>query len=448
MPTVSKGQKFKHVYCDAPKVDQRYNDWPPVNASGESSYAAASRTHFAVAKKGSGGPIVIRLYEELGRVDKDQKLINTHKGLVTCLNFCPHNSSILASGSNTGDVHIQNLPDETLGMPAHVHDPTQSLQLFGKKCTHVEWHPTAENVLASVCYDKRIALWDVETATSTVAYDKLVGCVTDYRWNETGSMAAWAEKDSKRICIADPRTQEVAMTWDSFSGNKSAKLFWIPEFNWVGSCGFTKQAKRVVKFWDLAKPDKPVGIWKKGGGASVLMPHMDHDHNVLYLVGKGDGSIEWVDIQKTSKVVQPLGIFRNAEPQKGGAWVPKTGLNVMGCEVQKYMKLAKNSVWPLSFVVPRKDKNFQEDIFPRAQSGVPSMNQAEYFEGKNVDDYMRCSLNPEDGEIPQGSGKVTFTKAKTKKELMGEVAALTEENESLKARVTELEEQVKSLQGN
>merc|ERR1712150_86426 len=140
------------------------------------------------------------------------------------------------------------------------------------------------------------------------------------------------------------------------------------------------------------------------------------------------------------------GIFRNAEPQKGGAWVPKTGLDVMNCEVQKYMKLAKNSVWPLSFVVPRKDKNFQEDIFPRARSGVPSMNQAEYFEGKNVDDYMRCSLNPEDGEIPQGSGKVTFTKAKSKKDLMAEVAALTEENEKLQARVAELEEQVKTLQ--
>ena len=46
------------------------------------------------------------------------------------------------------------------------------------------------------------------------------------------------------------------------------------------------------------------------------------------------------------------------------ARVPKRGLNIMGCETARLLKLTANSVEPLSFHVPRKSEAFQEDIFP------------------------------------------------------------------------------------
>ncbi len=54
--------------------------------------------------------------------------------------------------------------------------------------------------------------------------------------------------------------------------------------------------------------------------------------------------------------------------------IPKRGVNVMGCEIARRLKLTSNSVEPLSFIVPRKSEMFQPDIFPDCYAGVPALS--------------------------------------------------------------------------
>ena len=44
--------------------------------------------------------------------------------------------------------------------------------------------------------------------------------------------------------------------------------------------------------------------------------------------------------------------------------MPKRGLDVMGCEVARLIKMEKDVVKPISFVLPRKGDSFQEVSHP------------------------------------------------------------------------------------
>jgi len=113
----------------------------------------------------------------------------------------------------------------------------------------------------------------------------------------------------------------------------------------------------------------------------------------------------------------------------------KRACDVWKCEVNRFFKLTKNSIIPISFVVPRKSGGevFQEDIYPDCYAGKPALSADEWLNGDNKDP-ISTSMDPEKKDSADDSGMV-FTKKKTYQELEAENAAL-------KARVKELEAQL------
>jgi len=152
-------------------------------------------------------------------------------------------------------------------------------------------------------------------------------------------------------------------------------------------------------------------------------------------VGKGDGTINYYELVNDDKKIYGLGSFRNTEPQKGGGWVAKKGLDVWKCEVGRFLKLNAKSITPISFIVPRKsgEEVFQADIYPDAFAGKPALSAEEWTNGQNknpilmsLDPTVRQDLNQDE------DGNVQFVKKRTYQEL-------ADDNGRLKARVKELE---------
>jgi hypothetical protein len=92
--------------------------------------------------------------------------------------------------------------------------------------------------------------------------------------------------------------------------------------------------------------------------------------------------------------VYPLAEHRTNVSTKGADFLPKRSCNAMKCEVARFLKLTNDSVEPISFIVPRKETSFQEDIYPETYSGVPSMTAEEYFSGKSVATAKKMSMDP------------------------------------------------------
>eukprot|EP00488_Nonionellina_sp_1-RS-2012_P002348 TRINITY_DN4473_c0_g1_i1.p1 TRINITY_DN4473_c0_g1~~TRINITY_DN4473_c0_g1_i1.p1 ORF type:complete len:158 (+),score=31.69 TRINITY_DN4473_c0_g1_i1:190-663(+) len=109
-------------------------------------------------------------------------------------------------------------------------------------------------------------------------------------WNYDGSQIAITGKD-KMLRLFDPRIPDEASSIESFDGTKSSKLFWLNNLGWIGATGFSKSAQRQLKLWDLRNLSSPILSIVIDQASSVLMPYYDTESGMLYMNGKGDGSV-------------------------------------------------------------------------------------------------------------------------------------------------------------
>jgi len=429
---MSKRQgKFRHIYGDPAKPERQFLEIKNPLTSGEGSYVAANARFFAVSKSGGGGPVYIRKLDDYGRFAPNTPMISVSNGKTWDMDFHPFIPNMIATASDDTKAYVTQFPMG--GLTENITDPTVTLQGHGKKVQLAKFNPSANSILATGSFDRSVRVWNIETSSCVSTFDQFSDNVYSMEWNQNGSLLACTGKD-KKLRIFDPRQTEEAQCVSAFDGAKSSKVFWVPRFNWVGGTGTNKGAKRQLRLWDMRKlDDKPIFSNNLDQASSTLMPHFDNDNGVLYLFGKGEGSVSYFELVNDDKKVWTLGVFRKPEPQKGGGWVPKKGLDVWKCEVQRFLKLTTKSIIPISFIVPRKAGAdvFQDDIFPDCLAGKPALSASEWESGENKDP-VRMSMDPSTRKDNDDDDNTGFQKKATYQELL-------QENEQLKKRVQELE---------
>jgi len=431
--------KFRHVFGEEPKVDGQFMDVKAPYTSGEGSYCAANGKYWAVSKAGGGGPVYVHPHSKPGR--QTYNTVNVHKGKALDFQFHPFVDNILGVASEDCTLSITQFKD---GMPDNVKEATVVMKGHLKKCQLMRFAPSANNILASASWDKTVKLWDVSSGEAVQTYQRCEQAAFSLSWKRDSSLLAITAKD-KSLRVIDPRdtSQEAQLIEEAMEGSKSSKCVWYDKYGWILSTGFNKQAKRQVKVWDMKKTDKPLYNAVIDQQSSVLMPYVDHDVNMVYLFGKGDGSVNFYEFVNDKRVLYQLGGYRNPDPQKGGSFLPKRSLDTSKCEIARFMRLTKSTVTPVSFVVPRKSGKdiFQADIYPDTDAGVPAMSTEEYIGGKNAAN-PTMSMDPANsGDAPGSGGGGAFEAKKPYGELV-------KENEDLKKRIAELEGELSKLQGS
>lgn len=452
MSNFVRASKFRHVFCDPPRPDATFQNLRLSTVTGEQNYIKANTKYFAIGLQGGGGPFTVLNLNKPGRYDMDIPLITGHSGAVLDFDFNPFNEDIVASCSEDQTVKIWRIPEG--GLTSNLDTPDVDLHGHGKKVTLLRFHPTADNLLASTSADQTVKLWDIAAGSEMCclkdAHEQLI---QDIVWDYTGANFATASKD-KHVRICDARTCTVSTTINSaHEGSKSTKILYLGNFDKLLTVGFTKQSQRQFKFWDPRNTSTELKRVDVDQAAGVIMPFFDPDTQLLYLAGKGDGNIRYYEVVNENPYCYSVAEHRSSVPAKGMAWVPKRGLNVMGCETARLLKLTSNSVEPLSFFVPRKAETFQDDIFPDSFSGEPSHTAQEWLAGSDLPPRF-ASLNPSASGQKSSSLKSAMkpsvpvkTAAALQAELDKSLAAnkvLETELDAAKARIAELEAKLSS----
>jgi coronin-1B/1C/6 len=203
--------------------------------------------------------------------------------------------------------------------------------------------------------------------------------------------------------------------------------------------GFTRQSFRQFKIWDPRNTSAELKKVDVDQAAGVIMPFCDHDTGLLYLAGKGDGNVRFYELVNENPHCFPISEQRSTQSAKGMAWVPKKGLDIMGCETARLLKLTTNSVEPLSFRVPRKSESFQDDLYPDTASSQSSHSCDEWLGGSEKPPKL-MSLNPSaKGAASSGGGSgapvKAFVPAKS-------AAVLQAELDAANKRIKDLEERL------
>lgn len=440
--------KFRHVYADPPRSEQIFSDLRLGNATGDQQYIKTNGKYFAIAVNGGGGPFAVLPLDKPCRYNTTQPIYNGHTGAVIDFDFHPFNDQIIASCSDDQTIKLWEIPEE--GLTENISEPLINLTGHHRRVIFLRFHPTAEGVLASAAKDNEIKLWDINTQSEIINNTKVQDLIQDIVWDYCGKQYAVASKN-KKVTAFDARSSEETFQFNPHDGSKGVKLTYLGDNDKLLTVGFTKQSEREFKIWDQRNLDKPLTRIAMDQASGVILPFYDVDTSILYLAGKGDGNVRYYEISDQKPFAHPIGDYRSNVSAKGMAWIPKRRLNVMKCETARLLKLTPSTVEPLSFVVPRKAVEFQDDLYPDTFAPIPAMQASEWISGIDKPPVL-MSLNPnktKEGSRPSSLPTNMKLNAQTFKSpaiLQNELNAKNAELEKANARIVELEQRLSDVE--
>ena len=312
-----------------------------------------------------------------------------HGGAVMDLHFSPFNQDCIASASDDTTVRVWNIPSN---IEEDVDEAAVTLTGHSKKVILVRWNPVASNVLSSVSYDNTIKIWDVECAVERASFNDHPETIQSFDWSYHGSKCLTYCKD-KLVRLIDPRSARIAGEFAGHQGTKGARVTFLGDRSMFATVGFSRQSERQIFFWDERDTSKALFEQNIDIASGTLIPYFDSDTNLLYLAGKGDTNIRYFEIDDSEPYQYYISQYAGKDPQRGVAMVPKRGLDVGNCEIARLLRLTQTCMEPVSFSVPRKGEQFQDDLYPPSFSGRPSLTNSEWFRGGNAAPKM-MSLKP------------------------------------------------------
>ncbi|XP_074869541.1 coronin-6 isoform X3 [Carettochelys insculpta] len=341
---VVRQSKFRHVFGQAVKADQMYEDIRVSKVTWDSSFCTVNPKFLAIiVESGGGGAFMVLPLTKTGRVDKNHPLVTGHTAPVLDIDWCPHNDNVIASASEDTTVMVWQIPDHV--PTRNLTEPVVTLEGHSKRVGIISWHPTARNVLLSAGADNLLILWNVGTGEMLLTLsDVHSDLIYNVGWNRTGSLLVTTCKD-KHVRVIDPRKQQV-----------------------------------VVKNFE-----EPIALQEMDTSNGVLLPFYDPDSSIVYLCGKGDSSIRYFEITAEAPYVHYLNTYSSKEPQRGMGFMPKRGLDVSKCEIARFFKLHERKCEPIVMTVPRKSDLFQDDLYPDTPGPEPALEAEEWLAGKDAE---------------------------------------------------------------
>ncbi|EDW76684.1 LOW QUALITY PROTEIN: coronin-1C-A [Drosophila tropicalis] len=380
---VVRSSKFRHVYGQALKREQCYDNIRVSKSSWDSTFCAVNPKFLAIiVESAGGGAFIVLPHNKVGRIAADHPLVGGHKGPVLDIAWCPHNDNVIASGSEDCVVKVWQIPDG--GLSRTLTEPVVDLVFHQRRVGLVVWHPSALNVLLTAGSDNQVVIWNVGTGEILVHIDSHPDIVYSACFNWDGSKLVTTCKD-KKIRIYDPRTAELESEAMCHEGSKATRAIFL-RHGLIFTTGFNRSSERQ---YSLRAPDalnEPIVMVELDTSNGVMFPLYDADTNLIYLCGKGDSVIRYFEVTPEPPFVHYINTFQTTEPQRGIGLMPKRGCDVTTCEVAKFYRMNNNGLCQvISMTVPRKSDLFQEDLYPDTLAEDAAITAEEWMDGKDAD---------------------------------------------------------------
>ncbi|CAN7988059.1 unnamed protein product [Ixodes pacificus] len=380
--SIVRTSKFRHVFGQALKREQCYDNIRITKQSWDSNFCAVNPKFLAIIiEAAGGGAFMVLPLNKTGRVDVNQPLVAGHKGPVLDIAWCPFNDNVIASASDDALVRVWHIPN--LGLVRPLTEPLVELPGHERRVGQVLWHPSANNVLLSVGQDCKIIIWNVGLGEILSVIDH-PDVVFSCAWNWDGSRIVTTCKDRK-IRVYNPRSGTVEVEDFGHEGAKPQKAVYLRD-GLIFTTGFSRMSERQYALRVESELSQPVILEELDTSNGVLQPFYDPDVNLLYLCAKGDSNIRYFEVTDEPPFVHYISTYQSTEPQRGLCAMPKRGCDVHQCEIARFYKLhSKGLCEVISFTVPRKSDLFQQDLYPETAGDTPAISAEEWAEGKDAD---------------------------------------------------------------
>lgn len=159
----------------------------------------------------------------------------------------------------------------------------------------VGFHPTADYLLHSTAAGN-INLWDLTTQKEVFGSNEHPDVIQSLGWKLDGTLMTTSCKD-KFVRIVDPRSNvPITMAADSHQSIKDSRVVWLGDQSRILTTGFDSARLRQIIIRDLRNFNTPEKTLELDCSTGVLMPLYDPDTNMLFLAGKGDTTIAYMEV--------------------------------------------------------------------------------------------------------------------------------------------------------
>ncbi|XP_011637681.1 coronin-7 isoform X2 [Pogonomyrmex barbatus] len=384
-----KASKYKNAAPIVPKPEACIRDISVGSYQTYGNNITASAAFMAFNVDHNGSSLAVLPLEDCGRKSKTMPLLHAHADTVTDMDFSPFHDGLLATGSQDCLVKLWHIPES--GLEESLCNPECTFSHRQRRVEAVCWHPSAEHLLTTASFTN-LSLWDVLSQQELFSNSDHTEVIQSVSWKEDGTVLATSCKD-KQMRIIDPRASScVINSCSSHQSIKDSRVVWLNSDR-ILTTGFDAARLRQVYIRDLRHLNEPVKTLELDCSTGILMPLFDSDTNMLFLAGKGDTTIIYMEVMdKDPYLVE--GIRHSGEQTKGVCLVPKRALNVMQAEVNRLLQLTSNMVIPIMYQVPRKTyRDFHADIYPDTSGPIAQNNATAWIKGYNMP-VPKISLDP------------------------------------------------------
>ncbi|XP_043797534.1 coronin-7 isoform X2 [Apis laboriosa] len=385
-----KASKYKNAAPIVPKPEACIRDISVGSYQTYGNNITASAAFMAFNVDHNGSNLAVLPLEDYGRKSKTMPLLHAHADTVTDMDFSPFHDGLLATGSQDCLVKLWHIPEAGLEEP--LCNPECTFSHRQRRVEVVCWHPSAEHLLTTVSYTN-LSLWDVISQQELFSNNEHTDVIQSLSWKQDGILLATSCKD-KQVRIIDPRASTcIVNCCSSHQSIKDSRCVWLNNSDRILTTGFDAARLRQIYIRDLRHLNEPVKTLELDCSTGILMPLFDPDTNMLFLAGKGDTTIMYMEVMDKDPFLVE-GIRHSGEQTKGVCLVPKRALTVMQAEVNRLLQLTSTMVIPIMYQVPRKTyRDFHADIYPDTIGCVAQNNAAAWIKGHNMS-VPKISLDP------------------------------------------------------
>ncbi|XP_058442943.1 coronin-7 isoform X3 [Malaya genurostris] len=390
-----KASKYKNAAPIVPKPEVCIRDICVGSYQTYGNNIAASAAFIAFNWEHVGSSLAVLPIDDCGRKSKTMPLLHAHSDTVTYLDFSPFHDGLLATGSQDCLVKVWHIPEK--GLENSISNPECTFSTKQRRVETVGFHPTADCLLYSTAVGC-VSLWDLTCQQESFSNNQHPEVIQSLSWKQDGKVCATSCKD-KMIRILDPRAESpIVMIAESHQSIKDSRVVWLGNQDRILTTGFDAARLRQVIIRDVRNFSVPEKTLELDCSTGILMPLYDPDTNMLFLAGKGDTTITYLEVtDKDPYLIE--GIRHSGEQTKGACLVPKRALRVMEGEVNRIMQLTSNSVIPIMYQVPRKSyRDFHGDLYPDTNGYKTELTASQWLNGVNQA-VSKISLDPAKREL-------------------------------------------------
>lgn len=254
---------------------------------------AASASYMAFPWDHTGSSLAVLPIDDCGRKSKTMPLLHAHTDTVTDLEFSPFHDGLLATASQDCLVKLWHIPEG--GLKESLFDAECSFSHRQRRVETVGFHPTSDFLLYSTAAGK-ITLYDLMVEREIFCNNEHPDTIQSLSWKQDGTLMVTNTKD-KKVRVVDPRgNSPIVMQAESHQSIKDSRVIWLGTQDRVLTAGFDANRIRQIMIRDVrnfATPEKVIDLDCSTG---ILMPLFDSDTNMLFLAGKGDTTISFLEI--------------------------------------------------------------------------------------------------------------------------------------------------------